>query len=118
MSSYDNGLDPAWNRLRNLGKDDGLAEHRSSQDIPNLSMCKHGTESRASQEYDTWIREILGTYGAVRTSPHLLQVELFDTGFVRRDSRAFDTDTATDNGFGSVNCYFVIALAWLMYYVI
>ena len=30
MPSYDNGLDPAWNGFRNLGEDDGFAEHRSS----------------------------------------------------------------------------------------
>lgn len=58
MSSYDNGFDPAWDRLRNLGKDDGLAEHRSSQYIPNLSVYKH-RRNPASQSYGTlnWIHE-------------------------------------------------------------
>jgi hypothetical protein len=67
------------------------------------------TEPRKSQSYETWI--VVRTYGAVRTSPHLLQFELFDTGFVWSNSRAFDTDTVLDNGIGSIDCYLVIGLA-------
>lgn len=72
-------------------------------------MWKNG-RNPASQSYENldWWE---GTNGAVRASPHLLQVELFDTGFIWSNSRAFDTDTVLDDGIGSVDCYLVIGLA-------
>ena len=53
-----------------------------------------------------------GTYGSVGASPHLLQVELLDAGFVWSDSRAFDTNAVLNNGIGSIDRYLVIGLGW------
>ena len=50
------------------------------------------------------------TYSPVRTLPHLLELELFDTSFVWSNGRAFDADTIFYNGIGGVDGDLVVRL--------
>ena len=50
------------------------------------------------------------TYGAVRTLPHLLQIEFLHSCFVWRDSCAFDSDIVLLYSLGGVDRDLVICL--------
>jgi hypothetical protein len=55
-------------------------------------------------------RDELDTYSSIRTLPHLLQLELFDSSLIRGDSRALDTDLVLQDGVGSVYGDLIIRL--------
>lgn len=50
------------------------------------------------------------TDGTVRAPPHLLQLELFYSSFVRGDSSALDTDIVLFDGLGRVDSDLIIGL--------
>lgn len=76
MSSNDDRLDPSRNRSRDLLKHDRLAEDSPVQDITNRS---------------------------IRRPPHLFQVELDDSIFVRGDRCAFNADVIFEDSLCAVD---------------
>lgn len=74
---------PVRDEARNVFADDRLTEDRAVEDV---------------------------TDGAIRALPHLLQVEFFHAGFIRRDGRALDADVVFLNGFGRFDGDLVIGL--------
>lgn len=68
VSANDDGLDPARHQAGDVLADDGLPEHRASQDV---------------------------TDGAVRRTPHLLKLELLHAILIWRDGGALDAHVVT-----------------------
>ena len=81
VSTNNNGLNPAWDATRNVGDNNGLAEHSAVKDVSN------------------------GTVGAL---PHLLEVELLDSILVRGDGGALDGDLVLKGGVGGIDSDLVI----------
>jgi hypothetical protein len=81
VSTNDDGLFPSGDQARDVIYDDGFSEDCSVQDISN---------------------------GSISTFPHLFQVEFFDSGFVRSDRGAFDTDFTLFNGISGVDCDLIV----------
>lgn len=54
------------------------------------------------------------TYSTVRTSPHLLQLELLHARLVRCDGRAFDADRVLLDGLGRIDSDLIVCLGRLV----
>jgi hypothetical protein len=76
-----NRFRPPWDRSRDTLEDNRFTEHGTTQDIPN---------------------------SPIRTLPHTLQLELFDSRLVRRDSGAFDPDRILEDSFCRIDSNFII----------
>lgn len=81
VPAYDDGFGPAWHQARDVLTDDGLSEHRASQDV---------------------------TDGAVGRPPHLLQLELLHALLVRRDGGALDAHIVALHGLRSLHRHLVV----------
>ncbi len=82
MTADDDRLRPGWHQARDVADDDRLAEDDTTEDVAD---------------------------GAVWRLPHLLQAELFNTGFVWSDRRALDADAVLQDGIGRVNGDLIIS---------
>mmetsp|Transcript_44767 Transcript_44767/g.143390 ORF Transcript_44767/g.143390 Transcript_44767/m.143390 type:complete len:342 (+) Transcript_44767:1132-2157(+) len=83
MAADDDRLLPAGHEARDVGADDRGMEHRAIQNVADR---------------------------AIRTWPHLPQVELKDPSPVWRDRRALDADVVPDDGVGGIAGHLVIGL--------
>ena len=83
MTADDDGLRPAGHEARHVLADDRLAEDHAAQDVAD---------------------------GAVGRLPHLLQMEFFDAGFVRRDGGAFDAHAHALDRFRRIDRHLVVGL--------
>jgi hypothetical protein len=81
VTADDDRLGPARHEARHVLHHDRLAEHDAIENVADR---------------------------AVRRLPHLLQLEFFDAGFVRRDGRAFHGDAVFLGGFGRVDGHLVV----------
>ena len=75
MSSNNNGFLPSRYQSGDVIDDDRFSEDSSVENVPDC---------------------------AIGTFPHLLQIELFDSGLVRRDSGTFDADLALLDGISGI----------------
>lgn len=83
MTANDDWLRPAWNQTRNVLADDWFAEDNATENV---------------------------TDGAVWRLPHLLELEFFNAGFVRRDGCAFYADAVLFDGVCSINGDLIVGL--------
>ena len=77
MTPNHDRLCPTRHQFGNVVTNDRLTEYHAIKNVPN---------------------------GSVWRLPHLLQIELFDTGFIWRDGCTLDTNTVLQNGFCRINC--------------
>jgi len=82
MSSNNDGFLPAWDESWDVFDNDGFSEDGSVQNVSD---------------------------GSIWTFPHLLQIELFDSGLIRSDGCALDAYLAFFDGLSSLNSDFVIS---------
>lgn len=101
MSTDNDGLSPAGDGLGDLFKDDGLSEDGSTEDVSDLPI-RVSTTILSPQP--------LSTHRSVGTSPHFLQVELFDPGLVGGDGRALDADRVFLDRLGTLDGDLVVGL--------
>jgi hypothetical protein len=52
----------------------------------------------------------MGSYGAVGTPPHGLELELFDTSLIRGDRCTFDADLVFEDRMGRIHSHLVVCL--------
>ena len=78
MTTNDDRLLPACNQTWDVLTDDGFPEDRPPENVTN---------------------------GAVGTLPHLLQLELFNSGLVRCDGRTLDANVVLSNRFGTFHSH-------------
>lgn len=83
MTANHNGILPAGDGLGDAVKDDGFTEDGAAEDV---------------------------TDGAVRTSPHLLKLELLHARLVGGDRRALDADLVLEDGLCRINRDLVVRL--------
>jgi hypothetical protein len=81
VSSNNDWFNPAGNAARNVLDDDGFTENSAAHDVAN---------------------------GTVRRFPHLLEVEFFDTGLIRCDGSALNTDFASLDSFSAIDCDLIV----------
>lgn len=87
MSSDNDRLFPAGDKLGDVADDDGLAENSATHNV---------------------------TDGAIRRFPHFFEIELFNASFIRRDRSTLDSNLAGFDGLGSVNSDLIIRLVALL----
>ena len=76
VSTNDNWSLPAWNEFRDVANDDGCSEDSTADNVSD---------------------------GSVRRLPHLFEAELLNTGLIRSDSGALDTNLAGLDCLSSLN---------------
>lgn len=76
VSSDNNWLFPSWNESGDIFNNDGFSKDGTVQDVSD---------------------------GSVGAFPHLFEIELLDSGFVRGDGGTFDTNFALFDGVGGID---------------
>lgn len=108
MSADDDGLDPSRNGFGDSGENNGFTEDCTTKDIPDL--LAHTKCVSALQDIGEYRAKRKSTHSTIRTLPHLLQMELLHPGFIRGNSRTFDTYFVLDDGIRCIDCNLVIGL--------
>jgi hypothetical protein len=88
VPSNDDGLFPARNQEWHILAENWLTKHSTSKDISN---------------------------GAIRRLPHLLELELFNSGLIRRDSGALNPNIVLPNGIRSIHSNLVIGFVTVLH---
>lgn len=81
MSSNNNWFFPSWNESWNVADDDRLSEYSTIENVSD---------------------------GTIWTFPHMLKAEFLDSGFIRSDCSAFNTNFTFFDSIGSINGNLII----------